>query len=496
MMEKRRKPNRMERRKKIEDQIWTKYKKPTSRRIFYRTFQRDALSAGVPPTILYDPKELRSEIRDFLMNFRRFESYNLSYLEESVLPIRYCFILPRNYAALLFALYVNAIAIENKMSFIDCYRKIELINEHFKQPAHKLQDIYLTNADIQNRFLEIFERKLSGWTMKWIVNRKKPAGVFYLINTEMECIEVNRRFNVPLLFDFEIFGDLKKEIHAFLDFSAWHRPEIQEGIVFFENKKNIQKEQDLDIFYVTEQDSVKSTRFHWNPHAYLAAEKMGNIRPELEKPEGIGRYPRGIGKIQENLILTPKDAMRLIERHKPKILNKTECSKFRESLKMQNIKKSEKDLTRNFELSFPKEEILIQNYFLSLNILGPPIGRFYPLHTSAYIVVKRHLFLYKLVAPFRELLGLPKRIKKEGIVRFITPPVCEEIPLETRERLKNYATPSQVLFKIVENVKHNQGDIEASLKYIRGIYRASRKISLMMKKKEFDLIPKIVTRYL
>jgi len=169
---------------------------------------------------------------------------------------------------------------------------------------------------------------------------------------------------------------------------------------------------------------------------------------------------------------------------------------FGDSLKMQNIKKSVKDLTRNFDLFFPREEIFIQNYFLSLNLMGPPIGHFYPLNTNAYIVIKRHLFLYKLVAPFREILGLPKRIKKEGTVRFVTPPICEEIPIETREILQNYATPSQVLFKVVENAKQNQGDIDASLKYIRGLYRASRKIALMLKAKEYDLISKLVTRYL
>ncbi|MHA1323987.1 MAG: hypothetical protein ACTSRL_14465, partial [Candidatus Helarchaeota archaeon] len=74
--------------------------------------------------------------------------------------------------------------------------------------------------------------------------------------------------------------------------------------------------------------------------------------------------------------------------------------------------------------------------------------------------------------------------------------VCEEVPLETREKLKNYATPSQVLFNIVENAIQNHGDVEACLKYIRGLYRASRKISLLLKKKEFDLIPKVVDRYL
>ncbi len=75
-------------------------------------------------------------------------------------------------------------------------------------------------------------------------------------------------------------------------------------------------------------------------------------------------------------------------------------------------------------------------------------------------------------------------------------PICKEIPAATREILKNSATPSQVLFKIVDKLKQTQDDIETSLKYIRGLYRASRKISFMMKKKEFELITKVVVRYL
>lgn len=490
------KQSRIERRNKKQDLIWSKYKKPTSRRIYYNTFRRNAISAGVPPEILYDKKGVRNEIHDFLMNFKRIENINLEYLEENVLPLRYCFILPRNYAALLFALYVNTIAMENKISFIDCYRNMALINERFEKPLHKLHDSYVPNPDFQNRFLDIFERERSIWTFTERIHKKKPAGVYYLINAEMECSEVNRRFNVSLLLDLEIFGNLKNQFHAFLQFSAWQRPEFQEGIVFFENKKTILKEQDLEIFYVEEQDSVKSARIHWNPHAQIAAEKIKKIKPELENPRNIPGMPLNIRKIQGSLIITPKDAMKLVERHKPKILNKAEYKKFTESLKIQDIKKSANDLTKKFDLYFPREEVHVQNYFLSLNILGPRIGLFYPPHTNAYIVVRRHLFLYKLVAPFREILGLRKRIKREGIVQFITPPVCEDIPVETREILKDYATPSQVLFKIVENVKENQGDVEASLKYIRGIYRTSRKISLMLKKKEFDLIPKVVTRYL
>jgi hypothetical protein len=484
--------NRAERRKKAKDPIWLKYKKPTSRRIFYKTFQKDGLSAGIPPDVLFDKKGLRDEVRDFLMNFKQFESYDLDYLEEKVLPIRYCLILPRNYATLLFALYVNAIAMENKKSFIDCYRNIALVNERFQKPPHKLQDIYLTNQELQSRFLEIFRGEISFWTMNWTVKKVKPTGIFYLVNAELESPEVSRRFNVTLLLDFETFVDPKNEFHAFLDFSAWKRPEIQEGIVFFENKKNITQDQKVQIYYITAEGAVKSEILHWNPHAHIVSEKMQKIQPNLQKIK------------EKAILLTPTDAMKLIERRKPKILNKTEHNKFKDSLKMQNIKKSANDLTKNYELNFPRAEIPIFNYFLSLNIAGTPIRRFYPLNTSAYVVVKRHLFLYKLVGPFRDILGLPKRtIRKTprnyataSQVQFITPPVCEEIPVATREMLKNYATPSQVLFKVVDKVKETQGDVESTLKYIRGLYRASRKISLMLKKKEFELIPKVVARYL
>jgi hypothetical protein len=485
--------NRIERRKKkSKDPLWLKYKKPTSRSIFYRTFQKDGLAAGIPPEILFDKKGLRDEVRDFLVNFKRFESYDLDYLEEKVLPIRYCLILPRNYATLLFALYVNAIAIENKKSFIDCYRNIALVNDRFQKPPLKFLDIYLTNQEFQSRFLEIFEGERSFWNMEWKVAKKKPTGVYYLINAELESPEVSGRFNVSLLLDFETFVDPKNEFHAFLDFSAWKRPEIQEGIVFFENKKNITQDQNAQIFYVTADGAVKSDVLHWSPHAQIVSEKIQKIQPSLKK------------MTEKAIILSSTDAMKLIERRKPKILNKAEYNKFKESLKMQNIKKSADDLTKNYELNFPRAEIPINNYFLSLNIAGTPIRRFYPLNTNAYIVVKRHLFLYKLVAPFREILGLTKRIIRKtpknyatsNQVQFITPPVCEEVPVATRDILKNYATPSQVLFKIVDQVKETQGDVETTLKYIRGLYRASRKISLMLKKKEFELIPKVVARYL
>jgi len=371
---------------------------------------------------------------------------------------------------------------ENKITFIDCYRNIALINERFQKPAHKLQDIYLTNQEFQNQFLEIFQRERSFWTMEWKVKKAKPTGVYYLINAELESPEVLRRFNVPLLFDFEIFVNPKKEIHAFLNFSEWKRPEIREGIVFFE--ENITKEQKITIFYVTADDAVKSETLHWSPHAQIVSEQMQKIQPDLEKIT------------EKAVILTPMDAMKLIERRKPKILNKAEYNKFRESLKRQNVKKSADDLTKNYKINFPRPEIPIYNNFLSMNVVGPPLERVYPLHTNAYIVVKRHLFLYKLVAPFRDILGLPKRIKREGPAQFITPPVCEEIPVVTRDVLKNYATPSQVLFKIVQKLKQNQGDGELTLKYVRGLYRASRKISLLLKKKEFELIPKLVARYL
>jgi len=451
--------------------------------MYYHTFQKNEIDSGIPIELVQDKKALMADMADFLRDFKKLEAFNLTYLE-SILPIRYCFILPRNYAALFFALYVNAIAQENRLSFIDCFRNIDLVNARFTEPTLEREESIPLNPEFQETFKAIFERRLSIWTMTMTVGRKTPAGVFYLINAEMKVPEIIQRFNVTLLFDLEIFVDPKHNFHAFLNFGDGLSKEISEGIVFFANKKKIRNEQDIDLFYMSDIGSVKSARLHWKPDAHIAGVKMKKIRPHLQKMQ------------EKEIVIMSEDARILIERHNPKILNKIEYKTFKSTIQYQSTRKSACDLTKEFSLFLPRESISIPNYFLNMNLMGPRIGRFYPPDTLAYIMIKRRLFLYNLVGPFRDIIGLPKRKKRDGEVQFYTPEGHPEIPMETIEVLKNYATPSQVLYKIVQNAEQNQGDIEKSLIYIRGLYRASRKIALMLKNKQFDLITKIVARYM
>ena len=91
---------------------------------------------------------------------------------------------------------------------------------------------------------------------------------------------------------------------------------------------------------------------------------------------------------------------------------------------------------------------------------------------------------------------MKKRKRIDGVVNYIGNSICEEVPEETRDLLKKHVTPSQILYNIANFIKSHDGDVENSLKYIRGFYRASKKVSFFLKNKQFDIIPKVIERYL
>ncbi len=485
-----RKPSRIKRRKE-EDPIWFRYKKPTKKGIFYHTFQKNALAAGNPPASIIDKKELNSQVAEFLKSFKVIESFDLDYLQ-SLLPIRYCYLLPRNYAALLFALHINAYAEANGLSFLDCFKSIDGLNNYFEKPEspEKYYDAFLMNSYFREKFENLFFSK-------------SKAGIYYLFNAKMECPDVFQQLYIILLFDLAIFRDPSQKFHAFLNFPSPFTQEIPEGIAIFENKKKLRNAQEIEVFYVSGEDSINVSKFHWAPHAHINKKKW--LGWNGIKWRGFKRY------FEKEAYITYREVRKVIERHNPKILAKHEAKSFIKSLDSPKIKKV-CNLTKNFKVYLPREQIIIKNYYLYLNLVpsflkgytsrsGETLAswfmyRTYPLEATSYSIMKRCLFLYNLVGPFRTILGLKKRKIRRGKVEFYTPDVCEEISSEIREKLKEYATPSQVLLKIVENAKQNQGNVEDCLKYIRGIYRASRKISLLLKNKEFDLIPKVVERYL
>ncbi|NHI92039.1 MAG: hypothetical protein EAX96_06010 [Candidatus Lokiarchaeota archaeon] len=464
-----RRQSRAERRKQ-KDHTWFHYKKPTGIRDFFKVFNMQSWNAGAP---VLDTNEVVDKVGDFINNFKKFQKMDLDYLR-TVLPLRYCNILPRNYSAMLFALYINAFAKNDGVEFLDAFKNMEKINAEFENPESKKieYDLYMLNKDVREKFLEIAE------------GRKKGA-VFLLINSRMECPELSEPLDVILLLDTEMFLNRNATVYAFLNFKKNPEYIFPEALVFFNDKKDVEKEQYIEAFYQDyQQNRISYTKLLWKPDAKISDYRAHEIFNKLNRSSQKINYYK---------------AKTMIWHKKPKIYDKSKGKKFEENLKRINIKKNLNDFTKNFKVYLPKDTIILQNYHAMFGLLKIP--KFYhwtpapALRITAYRIIKRRLFLYRMVGPFREVCGLPKRKKVNGKIEIYTKDLPEGIPLETIDILSQYASPSQVLHKIAKYAEKCAGDVEQILKFIRGLYRASRKISLMIDSHDYGTIPKVVSRY-
>ena len=460
--------SRVERRKQ-KDHTWFHYKKPTSIREFYKVFKMQSWNAGVP---VLNKKDVDDKVSNFIDNFKKFERFDLDYLR-SVLPLRYTNILPRNYSAMLFALYINAFAKSNNEDFLTAFKNMERINAEFENPESKKMDydVYMQNNEVNTRFLNIIEEK-------------KKGKAFFLVNSRVEIPELSEPLQVILLFDLEMFVDAKKKVYAFLNFNKKPDFNFPEAIVFFNDDK-IEDHQYIEAFILNYRDNrVSFNQLRWKPDARLSDYSAKDIFYKFNRIY---------------LKLNYFKARTMIWHKKPKVFEKAKAKQFEQQLKRRNIKKKLNDLFNEFKVYLPKDNIDIQNYHAMFGKLKAPKLYYWTpppsLSVTAYRVIKRRLFLYKMVGPFREVCGLPKRKKIKGKVEIYTKDLPEGIPLDTIDKLNQYASPSQVLHQIAKHAEYSMGDVEEILKFIRGLYRASRKISLMLDSQQYDLIEKVVSRY-
>ncbi len=450
--------------------IWLNYKKPTKIGDFFKVFQLQSWNAGVP---ILDKKEVDKKVAIFIKDFTRIERFDLDYLN-SILPIRYCNILPRNYAALLLGLYINAVAEKNNESFIDTFKNMSSLNSLFEQhEKRQVQwDDFLSSKELRESIYDIEDKK-----------SKKDA--YYIIKTRLESPLLIEPLVILLLFDLNMFKNKNERIYAILNFTRMHELDFDEGIAFFED--SVQDNQNIEIFYKSG-SSISFTKFYWEPDVLIARKNAYQVLKKYRE-----RY---MSKIPVDY----RTGRRIIQEEKGKLLNKEKYKSFENIYKSRGMKFSVKDLTKNFKIYIPNELVEIKNYHALLGLLPAP--RLYPwtapppLDVTVYRIIKRRLFLYKMVGPFREILGLPKRRSFSGRAEFYTKEIPEGIPMRTKEIIKEYVSPSQILYKIVKYAQNNAGDVERTLQYIRGIYRASKKVAQYLDIYQPEIVSKIVSKYL
>jgi len=374
---------------------------------------------------------------------------------------------------MLFALYVNAFAKSDSVDFLTAFKNIERLNAEFENPESKKfdYDIYMQNNEVKTKFLNIIEGK-------------KKGIAFLLVNSRVEISGLSEPLQVILLFDLEMFENFKKKVYAFLNFKTSSEYNFPEAIVFFNDDK-VDDHQNIEVFYTNyQQNQVSFKQLRWKPDARLSDLSARNIFSKFNRM---------------SLKLNYYKARWMIANKKAKVFDKSKAKQFEEQLTRRKLKKKINDLFDEFKVYLPKDNIDIQNYHAMFGKLkAPKLYSWTPppsLSVTAYRVIKRRLFLYKMVGPFREVCGLPKRKKIKGKVEIYTKDLPEGIPLDTIDKLNQYASPSQVLHQIAKHAENSMGDVEEILKFIRGLYRASRKISLMLDSQQYDLIEKVVSRY-
>lgn len=461
--------NRRERRSQ-DDQTWFTYKKPTRTGEFFKVFQYQSWNAGVP---ILNKKDIDVRVSSFINDFKWIERFDLDYLN-SILPIRFCNILPRNHAAMLLALYINAVAEKESRSFIDTFKNMSNLNSLFekKEKKERQWDEYLSSEEFRRKIYDIEEKK-----------SKQEA--YYIIKARLESPLLIEPIDIMLLFELELFINRNKRIYAILNFSRMRDIQFSEGIAFFEDK--VQDDQNIEVFYENN-GRITFTRVYWEPHVEVARKNAHQVLKKYRE------------KYMSNTIIDYYRARKLVGYTNPKVLNKNKYKTFEGIYKSRGMKLDLKDIMRDFKIFLPKDQIEIKNYHALLGIVKAP--KLYPwtppppLDATIYRIIKRRLFLHKMVGPFREVCGLPKRKKINGKVEIYTKEIPPGMTMRTKDILNEHASPSQILYKIAKFAQNNAGDVEKTLQYIRGLYRASKKIAFYIDNNQPDLVEKIASRYL